>query len=142
MVSAAGCDEEETQVLDLDSTAPGNCPLDGFDTSDGEGVGGIDERGKTQLVTEYGDTAVADSGDEETDRTQVLSGDDEGFLDDAGDAFGPEHVYKAATHTFDSMDKHRFEGRKDQGDMSIAGVKLMWMALGVNHSRKGVLVSS
>ncbi|RRT58017.1 hypothetical protein B296_00046883 [Ensete ventricosum] len=98
MVSAAGCDEEETQVLDLDSTAPEEVPilygeteaLDGFDTSDGEGVGGIDERGKTQLVTEYGDTAVADSGDEETDRTQVLSGDDEGFLDDAGDAFGPE----------------------------------------------------
>ncbi|CAL9158462.1 uncharacterized protein LOC135585980 isoform X1 [Musa acuminata AAA Group] len=109
MVSAAGCDDEETQVLDLDSTAPGEVPilygeteaLDGSDSSDGEGVGGIDQRGKTQLVNEYEDTAVVDSGDEETDRTEVLSGDDEGVLDDgatrcgvreddAGDAFGPE----------------------------------------------------
>ncbi|CAL9130945.1 unnamed protein product, partial [Musa textilis] len=109
MVSAAGCDDEETQVLDPDSTAPGEVPvlygeteaLDGSDSSDGEGVGGIVERGKTQLVNEYEDTAVVDSGDEETDRTEVLSGDDEDFLDDgatrcrdreddAGDAFGPE----------------------------------------------------
>ncbi|XP_065020716.1 uncharacterized protein LOC103996407 isoform X1 [Musa acuminata AAA Group] len=109
MVSEAGCDDEETQVLDLDSTAPGEVPilygeteaLDGSDSSDGEGVGGIDQRGKTQLVNEYEDTAVVDSGDEETDRTEVLSGDDEGVLDDgatrcgdreddAGDAFGPE----------------------------------------------------
>lgn len=75
--------------------------LDGSDSSDGEGVGGIDQWGKTQLVNEYEDTAVVDSGDEETDRTEVLSGDDEGVLDDgatrcgdraddAGDAFGPE----------------------------------------------------
>ncbi|CAL9064945.1 unnamed protein product [Musa banksii] len=95
MVSTAGVDDEETQVLDLDSAAPGEVPvlygetqaLDGSDGSDGEGDRGIDERGETQLLDEDEETAAVDSGGEGTDRTEVLS-DDEGVSNDDATHYG------------------------------------------------------
>ncbi|RWW71162.1 hypothetical protein BHE74_00021110, partial [Ensete ventricosum] len=95
MVSTAGVDDEETQVLDLDSAAPGEVPvlygetqaLDGSSGSDGESDRGIDEREETQLLDEDEETAAVDSGGEGTDRTEVLS-DDEGLLNDVATHYG------------------------------------------------------
>ncbi|WOK94724.1 hypothetical protein Cni_G03429 [Canna indica] len=88
--TAGGVDNEETQVLDLDSQAPGELSilygetqaLDDSEIFNGEGGWGVDVRGKTQLVDEYEETAVLHSGGEETDGTEVLSGEDEGLADD------------------------------------------------------------
>ncbi|XP_042443819.1 uncharacterized protein LOC122028909 isoform X3 [Zingiber officinale] len=87
MASAADAKGEETQVLDIDSPEYGEMPIlygetEALDGSDGDDDRGIDERGTTQLVDVYEETAeVYDSG-EGTDGTEVLSGDEEGFSDE------------------------------------------------------------
>ncbi|XP_074586754.1 uncharacterized protein LOC141842529 [Curcuma longa] len=96
MAPAAAADGEETQVLDIDSPEYGGMPilygetqaLDGSDGSDGDDVRGIDERGTTQQVDIYEETAeVYDSG-EGTDGTEVLSSDEEGFSEEGAVAHG------------------------------------------------------
>lgn len=62
--------------------------LDGFDSSDDEEDGSINEWGKTQLVDTYEETAAVDSSGEGTDCTEVLSGDEEGVSDDGAISCG------------------------------------------------------
>ncbi|XP_042440956.1 dentin sialophosphoprotein-like isoform X2 [Zingiber officinale] len=87
MASAADANGEETQVLDIDSPEYGEMPIlygetQALDGSDGDDDRGIDERGTTQQVDVYEETAeVYDSG-EGTDGTEVLSGDEEEFSDE------------------------------------------------------------
>lgn len=56
--------------------------LDGSDGSDGDDGRGVDERGTTQEVDVYEETAEFYDSGEGTDGTEVLTGDEQGFDDE------------------------------------------------------------